>query len=137
MTRKKRTIMQDFGRRASASRHILPSVAIHVATMAANGEIEPDDAAEYYTTYFKAAADLAHIDPTSPTVKVQISKLRKIIQAADPQLLHRVSDMHFKLHRKEPCKPLYHAMVDVCRFKLSSGRTTISDTAIKRLLLRP
>jgi hypothetical protein len=116
--------------------HVLPKMAVLVATAAKNREVSPEDTLEIYTAYYKAASPLKTIDPYSAAVRVNVSKLRQIIKARDPELLRKVMVERDKLMLQgKDVKPLYHAMVDVCRAANNSPRALtleMIDKVIRR-----
>jgi hypothetical protein len=87
--------------------------------------------------YYKASVGITNADASDNSVRVNASKLRQIIRAADPELLRKVAAIHEQMQKREPVRPLYHAMVDVCRHRLETGRRKVSDATIRRILKRP
>lgn len=104
-------------------RGTLPLVAIELAESAKRRAVGADDATDLYLDYYRAVHGNTKIDPSAQSVRVNASKLRKIIEVADPTLLQRVAKVHARLPKTDDLKPLYAAMVDVCRYKLDTART--------------
>ena len=128
-----RPVMRNFGQR---QRHTLPQVAITIAERAKSGDVDTDDTMDLYLEYYCASAGVSKADATSPTVRVNASKLRQIIKAADPALLREVSRLYEEMRHKVATKPLYHAMVDACRYKLEAGKTP-SEATLRKILRKP
>lgn len=109
-----------------SQRYCLPLLAMELATASSKRQITVDDANDYYLAYFAASVGprLAKaLAKQGNGVKVNASKLRQIIRAADPVLLRQVTAEHTKAARKgEPTQPLYHAMVMACRHKNTTGK---------------
>ena len=136
MTTKKPSLREhliDFGK-ARQDLQIMPKLAYAVAQAAERGEVDETDATELYTTYYSHTGQAArHVEPTAPTIRVQASKLRQIIKAADTGLLDKVIEAHRQVIDR---KPLYPAMVDAARLQVTSGKP-LSDRRIKEIVRRP
>lgn len=124
--------LSEIGERERQSRETLATLALAVATAAKARKISPDDANELYATYYAASRGVAakRLDMTDATFKVNASKLRTIIRAADPDLLKRVAAIYEQANVTRPT--LYGAMVDACRRKIAGAST--SDNALRELL---
>lgn len=120
------------------TRHVLPLLAMEVAQAAQNHEVSPEDALEVYVDYFKASSRLKTIDPYDKGVQANVSKLRQIIKAADPDLLRRVTRIRDKLSAKYEVRPLYQAIVLACRLKnhLDHGKQHLPDAVLARIVRR-
>lgn len=117
------------------ARYVLPKLAMEVARAAKRRELSPEDALEVYVDYYKASSHLKTIDPYDNGVKANVSKLRQIIKAADPELLERVTRVHAKVGEREQVKPLYQAMVAACRIKVTQ-QTRVTNEQIAKLSRR-
>ena len=103
-----------------ATRYVLPMVAFEVAKAARRGEVDEEDAAELYVAYWEGTAAPGKIDVRHDSPKAQVSKLRQIIMAADPDLLDRVAKLHEKAKREgRQVLSLYAAMVEASRVQAS------------------
>jgi hypothetical protein len=103
-----------------SARYVLPIVAVEVAKAARRGEVDEEDATDLYLAYWEGTAAPGKIVPTADSPKSQISKLRMIIKAADPDLLDRVAILHEKCKREgEAVLSLYASMVETSRVQAS------------------
>jgi len=114
-------------------RHVLPILALKVAKAAKARHIDESSALDVYVDYFKASSRLKTIDPYDNGVKANVSKLRQIIKARDPDLLERVMKAHSRLTLEGKVKPLYAAMVAACRAK-NAGKDVSSKAAVARIV---
>lgn len=127
-------LMRRYGQ---TQRHTLPQVAIDIAQRAQNGEIDVEDTNDLYLEYYRASQGVTSADPTSQAMRVNASKLRQIIKTADPELLREVSEQFDTMRHRVKVRPLYHAMVDVCRYKLETGRHPSKHTIARILRAKP
>jgi hypothetical protein len=114
--------LQEHGRAQRQCRKIMAQVAIDVARASKRGEVDEDDAADLYATYYRASTG-ARALKGSDGIKVNASKLRQIIKAADPDLLERVMAMAERVPEGTRAST-YAAMVNACRAKLDGRRVT-------------
>ena len=130
------TTLVAFGA-AQGQRDVLPKMAVELAKAAKRGVIDEGDAMELYKRYFAASARTSAraLDQRAPNIKVNASKLRQIIKAADPELLARVTHIRERLRFEKSCRSLYSCMVDACRMQLVIGRK-LTDAQIKGLIPR-
>lgn len=110
----------------------LPELALIVAKAAAARQVDVTDAMELYSRYFAAAHPRRKFRETDAAIKANASKLRKIIEAADPALLERVIHIHGELRHGGGIRSLYDCMVDACRRSLHTGKH-LSDAELARL----
>ncbi len=118
--------------RAQRSRHeyfTMPNLAMMVAEAAKAGEVDEDSASEIYETYIKESTGLKPIR-ANPSFRTNCSKLRQIIRAKSPTLLKRVAKIH-EANRGERIRPLYPAMVDVCRLAQSQTKSPTDAQILK------
>lgn len=119
------TLLRGHGRAQQTCRRIMAHAAIDIAHSAARGEIDETDADRLYTIYYQAAkgVKITTDNKCEAGFRVNTSKMRQIIKAANPELLVRV----MKASDRVPMgrrKPLYAAMVDACRSQLAGRKIT-------------
>ena len=110
------------GKSVRIGRHALPTLALAAAQGAARSVVDEHDASDIYAAYSER--------PVSRSYRVQASKLRQVIRAANPKLVMRVWTMH-NVHRKHEPRgvQLYETMVNACRLYLTTRRCTRDDIA--------
>jgi hypothetical protein len=111
---------------------IMGQLALEVAHAAKRKEIDPDDAADLYSLYYQTASGVKP-NPAERSFRVNASKLRQIIKAADPELLKKVIKIQETLPDSER-RPLYESIVAACRARCQHKR--ISEKQLLQLILK-
>jgi len=122
--------LTGYGKAQRTGRHLLADVALDLAHSAAHHEIDESDAMRCYLVYLKASTG-AKADPADRSVRVNASKMRQIIKAADPELLQRVMSFSDRIPFGRR-RSMYAAMVDACRLQLNGRRVT--NGVLRKLL---
>jgi hypothetical protein len=133
---------RKLGQMLATNRGVLHQLAFAVVRAAADGEIEPEDAYDIYTEYYKAAHHIAKVEADMPGLRQNVSKLRQLIKLGHQWrkdaigLLRRAERAYEEAVRGNArVVGVYTHMVDVARAQLASAKP-LSDPQLMQLALK-
>jgi hypothetical protein len=110
----------------------LPRLALMVAQASADRQINIDDADDLYASYLGVPTEKARaLNPTS--FRANASKLRRVIEAADAELVERAIKIRQRLAREIEGFPAYQLIVAACRLRIKQGRR-VTNADLERLI---
>jgi hypothetical protein len=110
----------------------LPRLALMVAQASADRQINIDDADDLYASYLGVPTERARaLNPTS--FRANASKLRRVIEAADAELVERAIKIRQRLAREIEGFPAYQLIVAACRLRIKQGRR-VTNADLERLI---
>jgi hypothetical protein len=110
----------------------LPRLALMVAQASADRQVTIEDADDLYAAYLGTTPEKARaLNPTS--FRANASKLRRVIEAADAELVERAIKIRQRLAREIEGFPAYQLIVAACRLRIKQGRR-VTNADLERLI---
>ena len=135
-----RKFMRDMGAQDAAGKEALPQTALRLVRDAADGVIEPDQAAMLYEDYLKGSSRKEVHEHTTNGKVGNTSKMKQIISLGclphvdGIGVLDMVVDVRADLKSKErKVKGAYKAMVDAARAQLANPETQLTRDVIETI----